>query len=341
MGCLRMAIKTLVKRVKSMSFKRMNMLISKISKESKVPGFFIFFDMIYCVFKYGVGYLDYRIFGFVYIHGKARKTFMTMDDNIALVRKYNDKDLKDIFNNKIKFNKQFNNYLGRKWLYLKDSSLEDFKDFVSDKKFIFAKRIDDFGGKGIDRIDLAEQKNLKILYDTLISNGQFLVEEPIVQHSKLNQICSTSVNTIRIVTILSGGAANVMYALIRIGDGIKYVDNISSGGLYCPIDENGMISKPAFCDATGEYYEYHPITKTKLVGFEIPYFKQAIELVKKAAFEVPKVCYVGWDVAISENGPVLIEGNSLPSYDMCQNYYHLGDEKIGIRDKFLKVLNQN
>ncbi len=52
--------------------------------------------------------------------------------------------------------------------------------------------------------------------------------------------------------------------------------------MYAPVDENGVIFKPAFCDKTGELYEIHPFTKTKLVGFRIPFYAQAVEMVFEA-----------------------------------------------------------
>ncbi len=120
-----------------------------------------------------------------------------------------------------------------------------------------------------------------------------------------------------------------MYTLVRMGNGTKAVDNISSGGMYAPVDENGVIFKPAFCDKTGELYEIHPFTKTKLVGFQIPFYAQAVEMVFEAAQRVPQVGYVGWDVAMAEDGPLLIEGNTMPGYDMPQNYYHLRMKRRG------------
>ena len=101
-----------------------------------------------------------------------------------------------------------------------------------------------------------------------------------------------------------------------------------------------MIFKPAFCDKTGELYEIHPFTKTKLVGFQIPFYAQAVEMVFEAAQRVPQVGYVGWDVAMAEDGPLLIEGNTMPGYDMPQNYYHLRDEKAGILSRFQEVLGE-
>lgn len=57
-------------------------------------------------------------------------------------------------------------------------------------------------------------------------------------------------------------------------------------------------------------------------------FFEAVEMCKKAALVVPQVGYIGWDVAITPTRPVLVEGNTLPSYDMCQNYGHI-DNKTG------------
>lgn len=42
----------------------------------------------------------------------------------------------------------------------------------------------------------------------------------------------------------------------------------------------------------------------------------------RAAFVEPHMRYVGWDVAITPDGPVFVEGNNLPGYDMVQNSRH-------------------
>ena len=43
-------------------------------------------------------------------------------------------------------------------------------------------------------------------------------------------------------------------------------------------------------------------------------------MVKEAALLVPEIRYVGWDVAITNDGPCIIEGNEFPSYGLIQNY---------------------
>ena len=65
--------------------------------------------------------------------------------------------------------------------------------------------------------------------------------------------------------------------------------------------------------------------------------REAVELVKKAAEVVPQVGYVGWDVGISENGPVIIEGNSFPG--VFQKRASLSKDKTGIIPKYRQYMD--
>ena len=58
-----------------------------------------------------------------------RATVITRGINNSIVKKYNDKNYIECFENKVLFNKLFNKYLNRDWLYLKEASLEDFKKY--------------------------------------------------------------------------------------------------------------------------------------------------------------------------------------------------------------------
>ena len=333
-------IKTFLRRVRTMSFKRMLMYARLCRSESKKPLALILIDMVWCTFRYGVGYFDYRTFGFVNQKAATRKTFMTMNDNIRLVRKLNDPQDKMLFEDKIKFLETFGEFARRDWLDLRKTDAGGLRSFALKDGAFFAKESGNYGGFGVERIRVSEQTDFEALYTALIEKKQYLAEQGVVQHIEMNRLNQSSVNTIRVVTLLKDGCAHFMYALVRMGSGSGCVDNISSGGMYAPVSRQGIITAPAFCDKTGEYYDEHPLTKTTFVGFRIPMFEQAIEMVELAAPRVPSVRYVGWDVAISKDGPLLIEGNSLPSYDMCQNYRHLGPDKQGVRPRFVEVLKQ-
>lgn len=335
-------LKVFFARVCSGSFKRMFMYINGIKAECGKNRLVTFVDMIWCILRYGIGYLEYRVFGFCYLKGKkTRKTFITMADNLTMVKKLNDSEYCHYLSNKLDFNNRFKSYLGRDFIDLNSASVEDFEKFLQGKDVVFCKRISDFGGRGIEKVKTSEIKNTQEFYDACKKKGQLSVEEAIVQHSEMSRLFPTSINTLRIVTICKDGKAHHMYTLIRIGKGNSWVDNISSGGMYAPVNENGVICKPAFCDKTGKLYDRHPDTNTQIEGFEVPFYDKALEMCKQAALSIPQMGYVGWDVAITQNGPVFIEGNEMPGYDMCQNYYHLDDNKNGLKPKFKEILGKD
>ena len=332
-------IKTFFRRLFGGSFKRMFMNINTIHAETGKSRFVMFFDMIWCIFRYSLGYLDYRVFGFANIKGKNRRTFMNMNDNLVISKKLNDRDYFPIFDNKAEFDERFREYIGRDFLDLTKHDADDLRAFCADKQTVFAKAVNQFGGQGITKEEITPDTDYDELYKRLCDNKQLLVEETLIQHEKMNLLSPSSINTIRMVTLLHDGEVHFMYALVRMSNGTNCVDNICSGGMYVSICDDGVIRKPAFCDATGKYYDRHPYTNTEFCGFEIPMFAEAVEMCKKAALVEPHVGYIGWDVAITPTRPVLVEGNTLPSYDMCQNYGHI-DNKTGVKPKFEAILGK-
>ena len=153
----------------------------------------------------------------------------------------------------------------------------------------------------------------------------------------MNKLFPTSVNTLRIVTAYKNKKCTVLFRAIRIGNGNNVVDNFNHGGMYSVVNEKGIIYKPAI-DKKGNIFVEHPVTNTKIEGFQIPYFKEAIKMVKDASKVVPQVGLVGWDIAITNKGPVMIEGNQLPGYDIYQSKIHLNDDGTGVKPLFDSVI---
>ena len=311
--------KIIMRRVKGASFQRMNQNIQAIHMETGKNRFGILVDMLWCTAKYGVGYLDYHVFGFATNKGKNRKTFMTMHHNIGLTRLVNDTSLYSIMNDKLQFMDTYWDFVGRKWVDLQIAGAEELQQLCKKSSTIFAKPISAFGGTGVEQIVTDESTDFEALVSRLREGKQYLVEQAVVQHEALNKLCPSSVNTLRIVTLNINDKSHFLYALLRVGSGNNHVDNISSGGMYTLIGDDGVLHFPAFCDKTGLYYDAHPVTGTAYQGFTVPMFQQAIDICLKAAQIKPGLAYIGWDVAITPDGPVLIEGNILPGYDMAQN----------------------
>lgn len=313
-------IRVFMDRVGSMSFRKMFMMIKQIHKEYKKSSLLILIDMIICALKDNIGYQDYRVFGFANVNRKDRKTFLTMTKNLELVRKVNSRNSFEIYKDKTLFLKKFDKYVKREWIDLKNKTANDLKRFCKNKEAIFVKTPCSFGGQGIGEIKITPYTNFNVLFNELLKTGQTLVEEKIVQHEKMSSLHPSSINTIRVVTLKKDGNVHIISRILRMGQEGTVIDNITSGGIYVPVDENGVISYPAFCDKTGESFQIHPTTKVFLAGFQVPFFKEVTELVKEIATEETEMNYIGWDVAITPEGPVIVEGNNLPTYEFMQNY---------------------
>ena len=116
------------------------------------------------------------------------------------------------------------------------------------------------------------------------------------------------------------------------------MDNFNAGGMVAPIDiKTGKIIYPAV-NKKNLVFDIHPETNTPIQGFQIPEWELVKSLVLEAAKVVPQVGLVGWDVAISDHGPLLIEGNEFPGHDIYQLPPHR-ENGIGMLPIFEKAIN--
>ena len=305
-----------------------------ISKKTNKNYFLIVLDIIRCGIKYQAGYYDYQEFEFYNLNNKERKTYLTRGKNNQIIRKFNDKSSFHKFDNKIELNTIFNDFLKRNWMMIDDNNFSEFQNFFKKNKAIIVKPIDESGGNGIEKFVYSEDIDCKELYEKLLNNKQFLIEECLKQHPKMNELYDKSVNTMRMFTFLKNGVPYFLQAVLKIGNG-GIVDNFSSGGMYTYVDDTGYVYVEAL-DRADNIYSVHPISNHKIVGFKVPMFKEAIKMVKEAAKVVPEIAYVGWDVAITANGPALIEGNSYPG--IFQAKPSLLEKKEGLIPKYNKEM---
>ena len=141
------------------------------------------------------------------------------------------------------------------------------------------------------------------------------------------------------VTLSANGKSEIFYAAIRIGNGDFIVDNLNNGGMAAPVDvKTGKLTHVAF-DKNQQLFEVHPNTNKQIKGFQIPFWKESVEMVLEAAKEIPEVGYVGWDVSITENGPLLIEGNPFPGHDIIQMPYEM-DGKTGMYKEYKEIIKR-
>lgn len=166
-------------------------------------------------------------------------------------------------------------------------------------------------------------KRIDQLFDEYSPN--FIIQKAVHQHTQMNALNSSSVNTIRILTYRSGNEILVLYTVIRIGRQGSDVDNETAGGISTRILADGTLAKYAF-GAPGNDNVEKTDTGVVLDGYAVPSYSEAVELVKKMHLLLPHFNLVGWDIAIDTEGkPVIIEFNTWPELSQSANGPAFGD----------------
>ncbi len=328
-------IKYLVNRVRNLNFTDLRTTVDYVSQKTKKPKIIIFLDIVWCGFFYLGGYTDYRIFKMYELNFSQRKTLLTRGKNNKYIKKLNNKKDWHLVHHKNEFNQLFADYINRKWLFL-NNNYQEFQQFIKDKIFIIAKPTSGSQGIGIEKIKIKDYQP-KELYNYLIEKNLTIVEEELRQHDVLHKLHPHSVNTLRIVTILHKQQVHIIAAYLRIGNQ-NIVDGMTGGGMVAPIDiKNGTIKFPA-ANKNDETFVEHPLTKQKIPGLAIPYWQEILNLSNELPHKIPTLKMIGWDIAITNYGPELIEANQYPAHQSYQLPPHL-ENKTGALPKIKNIFS--
>lgn len=167
-------------------------------------------------------------------------------------------------------------------------SINDDYEILRNKKDFFIKIAEfSYGGHGVRFYENFEESYSEIIRFIHSTNLDMVVQESLTQCDELAAINESSVNTIRIMTLLKrDGYVKMVSSILRMGmDGSK-VDNASSGGITVGIKENGQLKDIAYSN-TGKRYECHPNSGIKFSTITIPNFHKVIEMVTRQAEEMP------------------------------------------------------
>ncbi len=135
-----------------------------------------------------------------------------------------------------------------------------------------------------------------------------LVQPFIENHPAIARVTNGALASLRIVTGMNeGGEAEFVASVIALPYGVR---NCSVAGILGSIDpENGLIRKVAL--PGGEPVVNHPDTGVLIPGIELPFWRESVHLVCSAhAAAFARFAFLGWDIALTKDGPLLLETNS-------------------------------
>jgi hypothetical protein len=190
----------------------------------------------------------------------------------------------------------------------KNNFLEAFNNIIGIHKVIFVKSAESSSGKGVFRFNELTPPDL----DKLNLENDYLIEKGLAQHEALIKINSSCINTLRVITYNRNGEVKIPSCALRMGLNKSHNDNISTGGIFTGYNiEKNKLDEVAL-DKWGTSYYSHPETHYVFKDQALPYPEKVISLVKEAAEIFSDRYVIGWDVAYTPEGPVIIEGNTNP-----------------------------
>lgn len=306
---------------------------SKITGKSKIG---LLADAIYSVFKYNTSITDYFYFRFYSLKKSERLEWAGTGFMYEYQLKMNPKGTREVLENKIMFLQNFRSFVKREFHTLDEIRVDNQlveKMLTNSSGRLVLKGSRGQVGAEVDVIACNAYSPIKLI-DYMAVKKYDLIEEYVIQHSSLLAMSPSGLNTVRLFTQLHKGEVNFLGARLRISVNSP-VDNMAAGNLAAPIDINtGVIDGSAvYSDITKEEQTIHPITGIAITGFVIPYWKEIIEFGRKAALHTPENRSVGWDIAITNEGPELIEGN----HNWCKLLWQLPVKK-GLKSVLVRFL---
>ena len=262
-------------------------------------------DMVRTYARHGFGFDEYCYYDFMHKTKRERLAFVADWEHLGYTCAMNDPRNADLYDNKWKTYLKYRDFYCRKVAYIDAENKHEFDAFIEEHQKAIVKPLDLSCGRGVQIVDRTNASVDELL---IACNGRFIVEELIVQAPEMAKFHPSSVNTVRVPTIKMQDDVLIVHPFMRMGQHGSFVDNAGAGGIICAIDAScGRVLAAA--DEHGHQYTEHPDTKEAIVGFQIPRWDELVGFVKRAALVVPENRYTGWDLALTDEGWILIEAN--------------------------------
>lgn len=193
---------------------------------------------------------------------------------------------------------------------------EDLSELCNTDCNVLLKPVSGNSGKGIIHLIIKSGrvfiKDKNVLIEDLkriLCDDVYIVQEFITnQHSAMNALFSGAVNTLRVTMVRTDKGIELMGVMCLMGAHYAEYSNWHYGGVCINVKQDGCLDKYGF-SFSDKRIVCHPDSGVVFDGYQIPYYESAIKMAKKATTLFYGIKAIGWDLAITENGPVFIEGN--------------------------------
>ena len=149
----------------------------------------------------------------------------------------------------------------------------------------------------------------------------FIFQDAVAQHKALTDVAGPAVGTLRVVTVIEENVPRVLYTCWKVPSPKAMSDNYwQSGSMLGGVDiETGKVTHCVTGSGMNrEEIAQHPVTGKSFAGLQVPHWDRVKDVAIEAHHLTPEFGIFGWDIAVGEDGPVIIECNANPFHALYQ-----------------------
>jgi hypothetical protein len=152
----------------------------------------------------------------------------------------------------------------------------------------------------------------------------WILQEPLTPHPRIAELCGERISGVRVHTFLTRDGPRITRAIWKINVGTEDSDNFrhgASGNMLGALDlDTGRVTRVVSGKGSAQVENpAHPVSGMKLEGLHVPHWHDVKALVCEAHKAFPGYLCPGWDVAICDDGPKILEVNFFGDIDLSQH----------------------
>ncbi len=261
---------------------------------------------------------EYEWTGYYALSEAQKRTVSTLWTRAQFRKTFTDRRYICLLMNKFIFSRVFAEYTGRRCQRLAGITAEDLRRLAGETGKVVLKPLCKGQGVGVRVFQVSGREGLQAALDYARLLGDGVAEEYIRQHPVMAGLNPAAVNIVRFYSVCSPAGMYLFAPVLTVADGLD-ISNGSQDALTAMVDiRSGLTISDAVDQNNVVDYPAHPLTGAPFKGTQIPFWEEALALLGQAVPLAGKISNVGWDVAFTEEGPLIIEANTIPGFNTAQ-----------------------
>ena len=290
----------------------------------KCPCFSYKMACIACQLIYGSNVKEFFLYHFADLNHVGRKRYITEINRYSLYEVFNGAKKRVEMQNKYMAYQAFEKYYKRYVMYIGDkTSEEEVRAFFSGRDCGILKPNMSALGKGVEIVRLKDYPSTDDAISYILTKRDYVLEELVRQTGMLRELHPQSVNTVRVYACRLRDRIQIFGSHLRAGKADAIVDNAGQGGVIISLTDDG-IAWTSGVDEFGNTFLCHPDTGVPIPGMVMPDWDKAIAMIEEMMHVYPDIRFVGWDIAYTDQGWIVIEANDNGQFHGAQIPHHRG-----------------